>query len=311
MFINNMTNYNKHFAKSKLAKESYTFSVAYDFWVETLFERCMRLFVWKNTGDVPPHEIEAMLLLGGDCGVTKKYKRKISVFGGQYSGTPTQYYDIFEDYSIHSPLFAGTFKVGKEIEVIWNNSCRNSIFPLVHRYAVMLAHLEVSFINTLINGRDSGGIPIASTETAKKSIEAYRNSLCNGKVMPIQDPAFSGVEFIGVDKNTVLNVKELMEARQNLLNAFYNDIGVKTAHEKKGNMIVEEVNANDTMLLLNLQDMLNSRKEGAERVNKLFGTNWEVDVAEELKYDEEDDSYGIQPERAMESERTDDADVRN
>ena len=107
---------------------------------------------------------------------------------------------------------------------------------------------------------------------------------CNGKVMPIQDPAFSSVEFIGVDKNTGLNIKELMEARQNLLNAFYNDIGVKTAHEKKGNMNEDEVNANDTMLLLNLDDMLSSRKKGAEKVNALFGTNWEVDVAEELKY---------------------------
>ena len=284
MFIRDMAKNNSVFKKSKLAKESYTFSVAYDYWVETLFERCMRLFVWKNTGDVPPHEIESMLLLGGDCGVTKKYKRKLTAFGGQYSGAPTVYYDIFEDYTVHSPVYSDSLKVDKDVAVIWNNSCRNSVYPLVHRYAVMLAHLEVSFINTLINGRDSGGIPIASTETAKKSIEAYRNSLCNGKVMPIQDPAFSGVEFIGVDKNTGLNIKELMEARQNLLNAFYNDIGVKTAHEKKGNMIEEEVNANDTMLLLNLDDMLSSRKKGAEKVNALFGTNWEVDVAEELKY---------------------------
>lgn len=284
MYIQNMTRHNSRFAGTKLEKESYTFSVAYDYWVETLFERCMRLFVWKNTGDVPPHEIESALLLGGDAGITDKYKGKLAAFYGQYGGGPTVYYDIYEDYCVHSPLYSSILKDGEEVAVIWNNSCRNSVYPLIHRYAVMLAHLEVSLLNTLINGRDSGGIPIASTGSAKKSIEAYRNSLCNGKVMSILDPAFSGVQFVGVDKNTTLNVGELMEARQNMLNSFYNDIGVKTSREKKGNMITEEVNANDTMLLLNLDDMLTSRKKGAEKVNELYGTNWEVDVAEELKY---------------------------
>ena len=284
MFIKNLALTNAQFGKTKLAKESYTFSIAYDYWVETLFERCMRLFVWKNTGDVPPHEIEAILLLGGDCGVTNKYKNKLSVFSGQYSGSPTQYYDIYEDYAVHSPVFSSILKVERDVAVIWNNSCRNSLYFLVHRYAVMLAHLEVSLVNTFVNGRDSGGIPIASTETAKKSIEAYRNSLFNGKVMPILDPAFSGVEFVGVNKNTVLNVTELMQARKDLITSFYNDIGVKTQNEKKGNMIVDEVNANDTMLMLNLDDMLSMRKKGAESVNKLYGTNWEVDLAEELKY---------------------------
>ena len=49
-------------------------------------------------------------------------------------------------------------------------------------------------------------------------------------------------------------------------------------------MIVQEVQADEGMLLLNLSDMLNSRRKGAEEVNKIFGTKWSVDIAEEIRY---------------------------
>lgn len=293
MFIADMANRNPSFRSTKLAKESYSFSFAYDFWVESLFERAMRLFVWKGTDDIDPHEIESILLLNGSTGVAKHDGKLVSFFG-QYAGKPTMYYDIYEDYTVYSPLYSANLKVGDEVALIWNNSCRNSIYPLVHRYAVLLAHLEVSLIGTLINGRTGGSVPVASTDAAVQTLHNYRNSLCNGKVVPIQDPAFLTVDFKQVDMNGSLDVKALMETRTDLLNSFYNDIGVKTNHEKKGNMIEEEVAANDSMLLLNLNDMLATRQKGCEAVNELFGTNWSVDVAEELKYLEEDDEYEIQ-----------------
>lgn len=281
MFLENYLNKNTNI--KRLAKEGGTFSDGYNYWTESFLERAVRLFKWRNTGDVQPHEIEVATLLGGSSGVTDKYKKTISVFQGWYAGAPTQYYDIYEDYSIHSPVFSGVFKIGKDIEIIRNNALMNSIYPIIHRYAIMLAHTECSFINTLINGRDSGGIPIASTDAQRQAIEDYRNSLCNGKVTSILDPAFSGVQFLSVDKNTVLSIKDLMETRENLINAFYSDIGVKTAWNKKGNMINEEVEANNGMLLFNIADMLEQRQIGAENINKHFGTNWTVEISPEIK----------------------------
>ena len=267
----------------KLAKEGGSFADGYNYWKELLFERAVRLFKWENTFEVPAHEIEATLMMNGSGGVTNKYKKTLSIFNGWYAGAPTQYFDRYEDYSVYSPVYSDVLKIGRDIEIIRNTALMTSIYPLVHRYAIMLAHTETSFVNTLINGRDSGGIPIASTEAQKTAIENYRNSLCNGKVTAILDPAFSGVQFLSVDKNTVLNIKELIEVRENLLNAYYNDLGVKTAWNKKGNMINEEVEANNSMLLLNISDMLEQRQEGADRINKMFGTNWKVDISPEIK----------------------------
>lgn len=275
-----------------LTKECGTFADGYAYWKELLFERAVKLFKWENTYEIEPHEIEVALLMGGACGVTDKYNRKLAVFNGWYAGEPTVYFDEYKDFSIYSPVFSGVFRIGKDIEIIKNNALMNSIYPLVHRYAVMLAHTEVSFINTMINGRDSGGIPIASTQAQVQAIENYRNSLCNGKVTSILDPAFAGVQFVSVDKNTVLNIKELMEVRENLLNAYYADLGVKTAWNKKGNMINEEVEANNSMLLLNISDMLDQRQKGCERINKMFGTNWKVSISPEIQLADKEVSDG-------------------
>ena len=62
-------------------------------------------------------------------------------------------------------------------------------------------------------------------------------------------------------------IKDLVETRKNLMTDFYNAIGVRTAWSKKGNMIVEEVTGNDSMVLFNINDMLESRKKGCEKIN--------------------------------------------
>lgn len=275
----------------KLCKSSTTFAAGYNYWLEILFERAMRLFVWDGCEDskiyAPRREIEKILLMNGTAGFAK-WKGKVNVFSGSYSGRPSIYFDEFEDYAVYSPIYSDNLKIGKEVEVMNNNACRNSLYPLCHRYAMMLSHTEVTFVNTLINGRNTGGIPIASTRTQAESIKNFRNSLCNGNVESILDPAFAGVDFKGVNSTQIINVKDLIEVRENLLNSFYQDIGVKTSYNKKGNMIVEEVEANNSMLLLNLHDMLECRKYGCEKVNKLFGTNLSVDISDELKYNEEE-----------------------
>ena len=78
------------------------------------------------------------------------------------------------------------------------------------------------------------------------------------------------------------------------MDSFYNDIGVKTGYSKKGNMIQEEVEANDSMLLLNISDMLDSRKKGVEKVNAMYGTNWSVKLAEGLEINRKGSEENVQ-----------------
>lgn len=281
MFLARLFEKNKELNKINVGK--YTFEDFFNLWVEQLFERVMRLFVWENTGDVEPKEIEQILLLNGVCGVTDKYKGVLSVFNGYLCGEPTQYYDEYKAFSVHSPVYSNILEIGKSVVLIDNTAIRNSVYPLIVRYATMLAHTELTLVGVMVNLRECGSIPVAGTNTELESLKAYRKSLFNGEILPIKDPAFSAVKFVETNSGAKVNIKDIIETRQNLLDSFYNDIGVKTGYSKKGNMIQEEVEANDSMLLLNISDMLDSRKKGAERVNAMYGTNWSVKLAEGLE----------------------------
>ena len=269
------------------AKQSCTYKAYYEYWIEQLFERIMRLFVWENTDDVEPKEIEERLLLQGHCGITKILgEKELTAMFGNFYGV-TKYVDDKPYYMVRCPLYSGSRTIGKDIVVIRNNSLKNSTYSLVHHYATLLAHNEVTLVDTLINVRDGGGIPIATTEKQKQSIIAYQSKVFNGQYGVVTDIGNLGLQYIGSDRKTHQNIMDIVTTREKILKSFYSDIGVRSAFEKRSNSIEAEVEADTSLLLLNLSDMLDSRKKGAEEVNKLFGTNWNVHIAKEIDYSTE------------------------
>lgn len=269
------------------AKQSCTYKAYYEYWIEQLFERIMRLFVWENTDDVEPKEIEERLLLQGHCGITKILSEKeLTAMFGNFYGV-SKYVDDKPYYMVRCPLYSGSRTIGKDIVVIRNNSLKNSTYSLVHHYATLLAHNEVTLVDTLINVRDGGGIPIATTEKQKQSIIAYQSKVFNGQYGVVTDIGNLGLQYIGSDRKTHQNIMDIVTTREKILKSFYSDIGVRSAFEKRSNSVEAEVEADTSLLLLNLSDMLDSRKKGAEEVNKLFGTNWNVHIAKEIDYSTE------------------------
>ena len=267
---------------TKLAKDSCTYNVKYAYWRDSLFERVMKLFVWENTGNLKPKEIEQRLILNGHCGIAE-YKGELTAFYGSFYGV-TKYMDEWTNYIVRCPIYTAEKKIGTDVVVIDNNSLRNPTFELVHHYATMLAHTEVSLINCLINSRDSGGVPIASTEKQKASIKEYQNQIFNGKYGVVTDVGNLGITYAGSDRKTQQDLIDIMETREKLIKSFYSDIGVRSAFEKRNNTVQAEVEADTSLLLLNLADMLRCREKACEEVNKLFGTNWSVHVAKEIDY---------------------------
>lgn len=270
-------------------KDYGTFLTAFKFWKENLFERVMRLFVWKNTENIPPKEIEIRLILQGHCAFAMygddETPGELTAFFGNFFGVG-KYFDEKPYYTLRCPVWSGTGTIGVDTAVIDNNALRNPVLPLIDRYAYLLAHAETSIAASLINSRDAGGVPVAANEIQKQSIESYYQKLYNGESGIVRDPAAVGVQYAGADKHTQEKVLDLMETRQKLLKSFYSDIGVRASFEKRSNAVVEEVEADTSMLLLNISDMIDSRKRGAESVNSLFGTNFEVELAKEIQYAE-------------------------
>ena len=282
---------------SRLARESCTFNAFYEYWRDELFERIMRLFVWENTYSlennkvvgIKPKEIEQRLLLQGHCGISVlDGEKELTAFFGNFFGVG-KYLDEKPNYMVRCPIYAGERTIGKDIVVIDNNSIRNPAYDLVHHYAILLAHAEVTLVDVTVNARDAGGIPIASTEKQKQSIKQYQAKVFNGQYGVVTDAGNLGLQYAGSDRRTNQNVLDILQERDKLLKAFYSDIGVRAAFEKRSNSVEAEVEADTSLLLLNLSDMISCRQKGAEAVNDMYGTNWSVHIAEEIDYGTENE----------------------
>lgn len=290
MFLENFFSSDIGKATSKLARGSCTYNAFYVFWRDELFERIMRLFVWENTENeskdsVKPKEIEQRLFLAGHCGITKLNGELTAMFGSFYG--VTKYLDEFSNYTVRCPIYSGSRTINKDVVVIDNNALRNPTYNLIHHYATLLAHNEVTIVNCLVNARDSGGVPIATTEKQKKSIEQYLGKLFNGQYGVVTDVGNLGLEYAGSDRKTGQSLYDLYSIREKLLKSFYSDIGVRSAFEKRSNAVEAEVEADTSLLLLNISDMFEARKRGADAVNKMFGTNWSIHIADEIDYNSE------------------------
>lgn len=292
---------------SKLARESCTFNAFYEYWRDELFERLMRLFVWEHTYTlennrvvgVKPKEIEQRLLLQGHCGITTiKGETELTAMFGNFYGV-SKYMDERPNYMVRCPIYSGSRTIGEDIVVIDNNSLRNPAYDLVHHYALMLAHAEVTLIDVMVNARDAGGVPVAATEKQKQSIIQYQGKIFNGQYGVVTDIGNLGLQYIGSDRKTTQSILDVQQIREKLLKSFYSDIGVRAAFEKRSNSVEAEVEADTSLLLLNLADMIDCRERGAEAVNDMYGTNWTVHIAEEI-------DYGTENELQVEEVSTDD-----
>lgn len=268
---------------TKYAMENSTYSAFYYYWRDELFGRTMRLFK-EVTDPVPPKEIEIRLMLRGHCGIAIMPRdNELTAFFGTFSGV-SKYFDEKPFYCVTSPIWSKTLKIGREVEVIDNNILRNPLYDLIHHYAQLLAHVEVTFIDTNVNARMAGGIPVATTEKQRKSILDFLGKVFNGQRNVVTDIGNLGLDFVGANTSTAQPVEALWNARTRILASFLSDIGVKSGIDKRSNTVTDEINADTPSLLINLDDMLNSRREGFERVNKHFGVNWSVELNPDINY---------------------------
>ena len=304
MFLTNYVDMDSKDGKeiSKLARESCTFNAFYEYWRDQLFERIMRLFVWENTYSlednkvvgIKPKEIEQRLLLQGHCGISVlEGETELTAFFGNFYGV-SKYLDERPNYMIRCPIYSGSRTIGKDIVVIDNNSLRNPAYDLVHHYALLLAHNEVTLIDIMVNARDAGGIPVAATEKQKQSIQQYQAKVFNGQYGIVTDIGNIGINYVGTDRKTTQTIQDVYMTRKQLLNSFYSDIGVRSAFEKRSNSVEAEVEADTSLLLLNLADMIDAREKGCEAVNDMYGTNWSVHIAEEIDYGTENEPEEVE-----------------
>ena len=260
-----------------------------------LMEYLMQLFTYHNLPDsIPGHEIDTYLYLYGRCGINESRKelgKLIAVIPAM--STPTDYLDDFKNYTWATPLQGGQQYVGRNGIIISNTLLHNSLYPLIHCTAAKLAHADTTIVCALVNNRDTVAVKAISQKFADDAL-AYKRKKYNGVHTILVDKGFNSLEISDLKTNNTLNIREIADTEQQILQEFWETIGVNKTTEKRERMISAESSGDKDLLKLNILNMFNSRKEGIEKVNALFGTNISVECNVNIE------NYSITSEDAAE-----------
>lgn len=292
-----------------LDKERSTFN-----YVQYMFDRTNRMFHYRNLPDtIPEPMLEYMLQIYGSVAILEK-DGDLYAFRCHFGGPRDPYYrptqavvanpalNIEKSFRIvnHLPPFErATWEAMPPCVRFLNDSQIQGLLPLFSRYATQMAENDVSIRSAQINLRQQTVI-VADTGPEIQSAESYMASLEQGKLSSIQKRPFAdGIKVMNAGSGQSNIVIQLIELHQYLKASWYNEIGLNSNFNmKRQYMSSDEVNSSADIMLPLIDNMLFSRQQAVEAINKEFGTNISVekDSAWEKKQIQADLSTTLNPE---------------
>ena len=262
--------------------------------------RLAEMFRYTNLPETMPQRyIEQYLLLKGHCGVIS-YEGKLYALQGGFGGEPDPWYLPIE-YVISNPALnlskiyqrsdvdgSIKFRRGENVVVLGNDKAYYGLYPLLAKYAHLLAANELSMYRADINTR-AAFIISATSDDEKSSAEKYLSDLEAGKSGVIgSDQFFEGVKIQPMTQGGLASpLTSLIEYEQYLKASLYNELGLNANYNMKRESInSNESQLNDDMLTPLIDDMLEARREGVEQINEMFGTDITVDFNSAWKENE-------------------------
>lgn len=238
-----------------------------------LFERLMRIFIYDNTTPFPEREIEYRYLKSGAVAIVNDSKVGLMAAWASLSGV-TEYTDVYKYITYAAPTAqGGTLTIGRQAVVSYNNSMHQSLQSHVEIYASLMAHWYLTLRCGLINAR-SQDVLVAVDDNTRDNIDKWYDDMYNGKPRAIlNDTLFGLADSVGNLTSSAKNggnLSDLFNTGNEILRAFFRDIGIRYARPKNSNTVESEVTSDQQMLLYNIDDMFAQRKQLCDDYNALF-----------------------------------------
>ena len=262
--------------------------IGFDYWYFKLLNYILGIYQYEGLPDsLPQRELELNLMLTGHAAIFESKGRILT--------TITELYGFDEYYRPTNATFGNAlipFKnltFGKDAEIIYNNRIQGSILrcqkvdsglsTYIRRYARMLADVESSIEAYMVNARFVS-YPTAQTQQMARQVEDFNARVELGEAAVLTDPSFlETFRNVDIHPRTNDSLNDYLIARDKILATFFREIGVKFQQEqKKAQLTEDEVTADEQLLLINLDDMLQERQDGLERVNNHFGLSISVKI---------------------------------
>lgn len=256
-----------------------------DSYVRYFLARLQSMFKYDGLPDtIPAKYLESYLLCNGNALIAEApTDGKLYAFTGGMGGNPNAYY-IPRKYIVANPYlqFTETYDIQNEFEdgnavLIYNDTYSQGLIPMLRRYCMQLVENDITLQLADVLARATINIS-ATDDKTKKSAELWLKRLKEGKLGIIAETAFLEGLNIREFQHVAQSITPLIEYHQYIKASLYNELGLNSNYNMKRESInSNESQLNDDMLHPLIDDMLRERKEGIDRVNKLFGLNITVD----------------------------------
>lgn len=266
-------------AKHGLSKEEiYTQYISY------MLDRTQRMFKYSGLPDtIPQRELELLLQVNGNATIGKDDSGNLYAFRGGLGGVPDAYYRPTISIVANPYLKLNKeYKINEDCVILLNDSMWRGLMPMFSRYASQLTEADITLRLALINARIPSLI-VAENDIAKKDAESYLMKIEKGELGVIGTKKFfedqDGVKTSEFGVRSYSAIKDTIEAIQYQKASWFNDLGLNANYNMKREAINDaESGMNEDSLLPLVDDMLECRKYGVEKINKMFGTNITVEL---------------------------------
>lgn len=242
-----------------------------------LLNRLMSVFVWEGFDEsVPSEYVEMTLLLNGVVGFIERngVLTPLICWGAV---APDEFYRC-KNFTYAQPVLgSGTIDADA---VIYNENLA-PWFPwdckdVLDKYADMLATADISFKVAMKNSRLTH-IIVTDNEQDVKNTDRMLDGVSNGALATtVYSPTLvgDGIKVLPASEKGVEYIRQLSEAREYIYNCFLSEFGIHANTVlKREREITDEIDMQIEKPAFNVYGMLKARQEGAERINKKFGTN--------------------------------------
>ena len=284
-----------------------------------IFNKLQGMLEFDNLPDeIPKKYLTMYLQMKGLTGIVKVNGILYVVRDTDPASDLDAYYEA-KNYLVVNPYIKGlkgNYIRGKDIAVIYHDSLRMGLYPIVHKYATMIADIHITIHNQTIMER-MPYIISASSEDTKKVLDTVVKTIKQGDISIALDKAKllsdnASIQATNFGAIPVGSIKELIELENYLVSSLEMELGLNSNYNMKREYVNSNENQIDTLTLVpSIDDILINIQNGLDECNKLFGTNITVRLGEAWRI-MKDDATGenIEEEELDETaEKTEDENI--
>lgn len=235
---------------------------------------------YRNLPNTIDHKYLELLLMKNGYIIFSEKDGKMYALNAGLGGVPDYNYQPTTAIITNPYLqYYGTKEIGKDCEIVYNDSLKIGLIPLLSKYSYLMADNMITLRLADIFARVTALIS-ASDDKTKNSAEEFIRSIEKGELSVIaENPFLEGIKAQPLHNGASTELTNIIEVQQYLKASLYNDLGLQSNFNMKREAIMAgEASMNEDALSPLIDDMMQERIEGIDRVNKMFGTDIKVEL---------------------------------